>query len=104
MVADYLESAQLIDFMARLERFELPTFWFVARHSIQLSYRRAETQIRHRRNRVPGAQSNRPVLPILPGSAGRRSYHTQTFDGTCGPLRGGWIWVGRADTLGPLTR
>ena len=26
--------------LARLERFELPTFWFVARHSIQLSYRR----------------------------------------------------------------
>ena len=30
--------------MARLERFELPTFWFVARHSIQLSYRRAENE------------------------------------------------------------
>jgi hypothetical protein len=28
--------------LARLERFELPTFWFVARHSIQLSYRRVE--------------------------------------------------------------
>jgi hypothetical protein len=28
--------------LARLERFELPTFWFVARHSIQLSYRRAD--------------------------------------------------------------
>jgi hypothetical protein len=27
--------------MARLERLELPTFWFVARRSIQLSYRRA---------------------------------------------------------------
>ena len=27
-------------FMARPERFELPTFWFVARHSIQLSYGR----------------------------------------------------------------
>ena len=27
--------------MVRLERFELPTFWFVARRSIQLSYRRA---------------------------------------------------------------
>ena len=26
--------------MARLERFELPTAWFVARYSIQLSYRR----------------------------------------------------------------
>ena len=27
-------------FLARPERFELPTFWFVARHSIQLSYGR----------------------------------------------------------------
>ena len=27
--------------MARSERFELPTFWFVARRSIQLSYERA---------------------------------------------------------------
>ena len=26
--------------MARLERFELPTAWFVARYSIQLSYGR----------------------------------------------------------------
>ena len=28
--------------MARPERVELPTFWFVARRSIQLSYGRAE--------------------------------------------------------------
>jgi hypothetical protein len=27
--------------MARPERFELPTTWFVARYSIQLSYGRA---------------------------------------------------------------
>ncbi len=27
-------------YMARLERFERPTAWFVARYSIQLSYRR----------------------------------------------------------------
>ena len=26
--------------MARMERFELPTAWFVARYSIQLSYMR----------------------------------------------------------------
>ena len=30
--------------LARPERFELPTFWFVARHSIQLSYGRAKLQ------------------------------------------------------------
>ena len=28
--------------VARPERFELPTLWFVARYSIQLSYGRAE--------------------------------------------------------------
>ncbi len=28
--------------MARPERFELPTSWFVARHSIQLSYGRTD--------------------------------------------------------------
>ena len=31
---------KLLFCMARPERFELPTFWFVARHSIQLSYGR----------------------------------------------------------------
>jgi hypothetical protein len=31
--------------LARLERFELPTFWFVARHSIQLSYRRVDVKL-----------------------------------------------------------
>jgi hypothetical protein len=30
----------LLLIMARLERFELPTPWFVAKYSIQLSYRR----------------------------------------------------------------
>jgi hypothetical protein len=32
--------------VARPERVELPTFWFVARRSIQLSYGRAEVQMR----------------------------------------------------------
>ena len=32
--------------MARLERFELPTYGFVVRCSIQLSYKRIKTKIR----------------------------------------------------------
>ena len=32
--------------MVRAERFELPTFWFVARRSIQLSYARKRTHTR----------------------------------------------------------
>jgi hypothetical protein len=32
--------------LARPERFELPTSWFVARRSIQLSYGRARANVR----------------------------------------------------------
>ena len=32
--------------MVRPERVELPTFWFVAKRSIQLSYGRPEKQMR----------------------------------------------------------
>jgi hypothetical protein len=34
--------------VARPERVELPTFWFVARRSIQLSYGRAISKFYHR--------------------------------------------------------
>ena len=36
-------SHGVFQLLARPERFELPTFWFVARHSIQLSYGRINT-------------------------------------------------------------
>jgi hypothetical protein len=36
------ENYFIIKEMARPERFELPTPWFVARYSIQLSYGRAD--------------------------------------------------------------
>ena len=39
--------------MVRAERFELPTFWFVARRSIQLSYAR-----RRDPNRLPNGVKN----------------------------------------------
>jgi hypothetical protein len=50
--------------MARPERFELPTTWFVARYSIQLSYGRVF---------VKGANNNKPLglsrpLPCLPSN------------------------------------
>src|SRR5580658_5651186 len=43
--------------MARLERFELPTPWFVAKYSIQLSYRRV-LQVTARPLGASGASSH----------------------------------------------
>ena len=34
--------------MARVEGFEPPTAWFVARYSIQLSYERATCEVYHK--------------------------------------------------------
>ena len=36
--------------LARSERFELPTPWFVAKYSIQMSYERVETETIHKPN------------------------------------------------------
>jgi len=38
----YGHAANYLNYLARPERFELPTPWFVARYSIQLSYGRTE--------------------------------------------------------------
>jgi hypothetical protein len=46
--------------VVRAERFELPTFWFVARRSIQLSYARM---------RYPHRLPNRVKNSKLPASA-----------------------------------
>ena len=40
----------LLFLMVRPERFELPTAWFVARYSIQLSYGRIRSGILHELN------------------------------------------------------
>ena len=65
--------------MARPERFELPTSWFVARHSIQLSYGRAGC-----------AKSPKMMLhflldmPIVLSTGGERGI--RTLDGAINPI------------------
>ena len=51
--------------MVRAERFELPTFWFVARRSIQLSYARMRYP-----SRLPNGLKNSkfPAIPAQPAS------------------------------------
>ncbi len=68
--------------MVRPERFELPTLWFVAKYSIQLSYGRTQavscettsrlTGFQWRRNRalrVSGQVQVRPRTPARPRGA-----------------------------------
>jgi hypothetical protein len=60
--------------MARPERVELPTFWFVARRSIQLSYGRADTKslshpAKTRRMRQNGQRDARRAGGLLRESA-----------------------------------
>ena len=61
--------------MARPERFELPTTWFVARYSIQLSYGRVRRRD-YRDSRAPGracraCRQGRFTLRFQAGSAGQ---------------------------------
>ncbi len=53
--------------MARPERFELPTAWFVARYSIQLSYGRVF--LNERRLYSTGKQQKKPCNDLLPPDA-----------------------------------
>jgi hypothetical protein len=55
--------------MVRAERFELPTFWFVARRSIQLSYARMRTTIDYQTG------SKTPNYPFATGSSQHPRIH-----------------------------
>ena len=50
--------------MARPERFELPTFWFVARHSIQLSYGRSNRRSNDRCRFHASSAARCPDTPL----------------------------------------
>ena len=51
--------------MARRKGFEPPTFWFVAKHSIQLSYRRIYERVRILRT-LRFVVTRTGIEPVLP--------------------------------------
>ena len=58
--------------MARPERFELPTPWFVARYSIQLSYGRVlGTLMEHGPENVAEREGFEPSMGLVPYSLSR---------------------------------
>ena len=76
--------------MARPERVELPTFWFVARRSIQLSYGRAKNSLTQSLSaRLLARQSLRAHFDAVRASISRRSRRftdaTWTDDGLAAP-------------------
>ena len=56
--------------MVRPERFELPTPWFVARYSIQLSYGRVDAGLYLK---IPSGMAEREVAPAHPALRGIRT-------------------------------
>ena len=64
--------------MVRLGGLELPTFWFVARRSIQLSYRRTVRKYYHR---AALAFQSRGKTDF-PGSGKKRSNSVTAFEHT----------------------
>ena len=70
--------------MARPERFELPTTWFVARYSIQLSYGRvAQFEGRRlywfRREKCPGVSGCCPALASGQAASAYSSAQSRDF-------------------------
>ena len=63
---------QVIDLLARPERFELPTSWFVAMRSIQLSYGRAACRRQSRLRVVPNGGGAHPSTAAVPGKINKR--------------------------------
>src|SRR2546425_7114845 len=77
--------------LARPERFELPTFWFVARRSIQLSYGRAVC--------APDAFVGRGVPEILAWPVGGwklevGAHREQSRGEILGPIKSSIGWLG----------
>ncbi len=62
--------------MVRAERFELPTFWFVARRSIQLSYARMRTNIDYQRGAKTPSSAALPGAVLHPNESMARPYWT----------------------------
>ena len=62
--------------MARPERFELPTSWFVARRSIQLSYGRKGREYYHNDCRSPFSQRT-PAPAAASAATARNQLHTR---------------------------